>query len=140
MEVGRRGRDAAKRCQPRMAVCTAHWNDRSQNRAATRRADYPHKTFCFVFGLFKNEGLPQGMSCWLERLGSVPRRDSSNKQTAGPSICRSGFLWQQISPAGSIVRIRIERDQLCRLLNPLLPCHAPGKIDRLLNQAHLICG
>ena len=22
----------------------------------------PHKTFCFVFGLFKNEGLPQGMS------------------------------------------------------------------------------
>ena len=28
-------------------------------------ADWPQKTFCFVFGLFKNEGLPQGMSCLL---------------------------------------------------------------------------
>ena len=30
---------------------------------SSERADWPQKTFCFVFGLlFKNEGLRQGMS------------------------------------------------------------------------------
>jgi hypothetical protein len=54
-----------ERCQPWTAVCAARWSDQSQNAAGTHRADYPQKTFCFVFGLFKNEGLPQGMSCLL---------------------------------------------------------------------------
>jgi len=52
-----------ERCQPWMAVCAARLHELSQNGAGTRRADLPQKTFCFVFGLFKNDGPRQGMSC-----------------------------------------------------------------------------
>jgi hypothetical protein len=42
-----------------MAVCATRWSDQSQNRAATRRADYSQKDFCLLL-VFLKVGPPEG--------------------------------------------------------------------------------
>ena len=38
-----------------MPVCAAHWSDKSQNAAGTRRADYPQTAFWLLFGGMKSD-------------------------------------------------------------------------------------
>ena len=72
-EIDHGGRSARQgcrreRCQPGTAVRAARRSDQSQNRTATRRADWSAEDFLlrFLISLFNNEG---------PRQGHIPRRN-----------------------------------------------------------------
>ena len=54
MEVGQCAKDGTLSAgQAGMPVCAAHWSDKSQNAAGTRRADYPQLYFWLLLVFLK---------------------------------------------------------------------------------------
>ncbi len=93
-----RGRGSARqgwrkeRCQPRMAVCAAPFSGHSQNAAGTLGMISRRKTFCFVFGLFKNEGPRQGYPTCPKHGDIIPNmpqastKSNNHKKTFTPFL------------------------------------------------------